>query len=314
LANPASVYCQEQGGTIEIRQDADGGTYGVCIFDDGSECEEWAFVYTECRPGVVEQAEQDMRPPRINVVQEAGLSQVTSLDILALNMEEPGVPYSNILTIDDQQSLREIVDALDVDIEPDLAVACIPIYQLHFHLPDGSVQQLEYSCGDNQATFLRGDQPFIDGRDFRPPADFNALMMTHSHSTWAQYINPTRDLELSQTVRLEVMETVYTDVESENANIVSARVESRLNTEDSELFAPLLAALDVDHDFTDADPCALRYVLQFTLADGTAESIGYICRADESPVLRGDSDIWHGRFIQASSQFQDQFERLVDQP
>ena len=224
------------------------------------------------------------------------------------------MPYSNILTIDDQQSLREIVDALDVDIEPDLAVACIPIYQLHFHLSDGSVQQLEYSCGDNQATFLRGDQPFIDGRDFRPPADFNALMLSHIHSTRAQHINPARDLELIQTVRLEVMETVYTDVESDNANIVSARVESRLNTEDSELIAPLIAALGVDHAFIDAVPCAMRYVLQFTLADGTAESIGYICRDDDSPVLRGDSEIWHGRFIQSSSQFQEQYERLVNQP
>jgi putative hemolysin len=50
LPNPASVYCEEQGGRIEMRTDADG-TYGVCIFEDGTECEEWAYYRGECSPG-----------------------------------------------------------------------------------------------------------------------------------------------------------------------------------------------------------------------------------------------------------------------
>ncbi len=41
-ANPASVYCEEQGGTLEIRDSA-AGDVGACVFADGSECEEWAF-------------------------------------------------------------------------------------------------------------------------------------------------------------------------------------------------------------------------------------------------------------------------------
>ncbi len=51
LPNPASVFCEDQGGTLEIRTDADGGQYGVCIFDDGSECDEWAYFRGECQPG-----------------------------------------------------------------------------------------------------------------------------------------------------------------------------------------------------------------------------------------------------------------------
>jgi putative hemolysin len=51
MANPASVYCEEQGGTLEIRTDANGGQYGVCLFDDGSECDEWAYFRGECQPG-----------------------------------------------------------------------------------------------------------------------------------------------------------------------------------------------------------------------------------------------------------------------
>jgi putative hemolysin len=50
VANPASVYCQEQGYTVEIRTDQTGAQYGVCVFGPGAECEEWAFYRHECGP------------------------------------------------------------------------------------------------------------------------------------------------------------------------------------------------------------------------------------------------------------------------
>jgi putative hemolysin len=51
LPNPASAYCEEQGGTVEIRSDAEGNQYGFCVFADGSECDEWAYYRGECSPG-----------------------------------------------------------------------------------------------------------------------------------------------------------------------------------------------------------------------------------------------------------------------
>ncbi len=51
LANPASVYCEEHGGKLELKQDASGGMIGICRFPDKSECEEWAFMRGECKPG-----------------------------------------------------------------------------------------------------------------------------------------------------------------------------------------------------------------------------------------------------------------------
>jgi len=42
MANPASVYCVDQGGKLEIRE-GDGGQYGMCVFADGRECDEWGF-------------------------------------------------------------------------------------------------------------------------------------------------------------------------------------------------------------------------------------------------------------------------------
>jgi putative hemolysin len=47
MANPASVYCVEQGYKVEIRDEA-GGQVGYCIFPNGAECEEWAFYRGEC--------------------------------------------------------------------------------------------------------------------------------------------------------------------------------------------------------------------------------------------------------------------------
>lgn len=43
LANPAATNCVRQGGRSEIRKNAAGGQYGVCVFFDGRECEEWAL-------------------------------------------------------------------------------------------------------------------------------------------------------------------------------------------------------------------------------------------------------------------------------
>jgi putative hemolysin len=51
LANPAAVHCEKQGYKIEIRSDKKGNQHGVCVFDDGTECEEWAYYRGECSPG-----------------------------------------------------------------------------------------------------------------------------------------------------------------------------------------------------------------------------------------------------------------------
>ncbi len=51
LPNPASEYCEQHEGQLEIRTAADGSQSANCIFQDGSQCEEWAFYRGECEPG-----------------------------------------------------------------------------------------------------------------------------------------------------------------------------------------------------------------------------------------------------------------------
>ncbi|KVE39199.1 putative hemolysin [Burkholderia sp. TSV86] len=41
-ANPASVHCEKLGGKVAIHDSAHG-QYGVCVFKDGRECDEWVL-------------------------------------------------------------------------------------------------------------------------------------------------------------------------------------------------------------------------------------------------------------------------------
>jgi putative hemolysin len=50
MPNPASLYCEQEGNTLEIRTAADGSQSGVCVFPDGSACDEWAYYRGECGP------------------------------------------------------------------------------------------------------------------------------------------------------------------------------------------------------------------------------------------------------------------------
>ncbi|MFA6088677.1 MAG: DUF333 domain-containing protein [Candidatus Woesearchaeota archaeon] len=47
LANPASVYCEEQGGKLEMVNE-ENGTRGICITKEGTRCDEWEYYRGEC--------------------------------------------------------------------------------------------------------------------------------------------------------------------------------------------------------------------------------------------------------------------------
>ena len=50
MPNPASVFCEQNGNKLEIHTAADGNQSGVCVFPDGSSCDEWAYFRGECAP------------------------------------------------------------------------------------------------------------------------------------------------------------------------------------------------------------------------------------------------------------------------
>lgn len=50
LANPASVNCLEQGGRHVVER-GPAGEFGVCLFEDNRQCEEWALLRGHCPVG-----------------------------------------------------------------------------------------------------------------------------------------------------------------------------------------------------------------------------------------------------------------------
>lgn len=46
VANPASVYCEEQGGRVEIDRDDAGNERGMCVLPDGTRVDEWEYFRT----------------------------------------------------------------------------------------------------------------------------------------------------------------------------------------------------------------------------------------------------------------------------
>lgn len=48
MPNPASLYCEQNGNTLKIVTAADGSQAGLCVFPDGSSCDEWAYFRGEC--------------------------------------------------------------------------------------------------------------------------------------------------------------------------------------------------------------------------------------------------------------------------
>ncbi|MCU0652741.1 MAG: DUF333 domain-containing protein [Candidatus Pacebacteria bacterium] len=46
IANPASVYCGQQGGQTKIVE-GEGGQQGICVLSNGAECDEWEFFRTK---------------------------------------------------------------------------------------------------------------------------------------------------------------------------------------------------------------------------------------------------------------------------
>lgn len=43
ISNPASLFCEDQGGTVEIVTDEGGNQSGICRLSDGTEIDEWDY-------------------------------------------------------------------------------------------------------------------------------------------------------------------------------------------------------------------------------------------------------------------------------
>jgi putative hemolysin len=169
LANPAAVFCDEQGYRYETRKDDQGNEYGVCIFDDNVECDAWAFFRGECGANYAKNL-------TLNVVEAAGLAETVQIDVLAPKTSsvdpdasrEPRQPGMEVvLTITDPEDIRALVSPLDTALPLEPPLRCPALYELQFHLKNGDVQAFQVGVCN-----LYGPQNYWRGLTIRPPDDF----------------------------------------------------------------------------------------------------------------------------------------------
>jgi hypothetical protein len=228
---------------------------------------------------------------RINPVEQASLRDTVKIEVMAFDPDraEGTSPYVQLLTITDTQILDQLLDALDADLQVTLKVQCIPEYELHFHLQDGTVQEFGYSC--HGATFIRGEQGFWEGEDYDPPERFETLLQEQLAATVPSEVNIVAQAGLTQTVKIEIYETVSETVTPEaegRPSVIEAQILHRLTIADSETIGGIIAALDTVVPLGPRTGVPTPYVLQFHLKDGTMKSLGYASNSGTPAILRVD--------------------------
>jgi uncharacterized protein len=115
LPNPASVNCRQQGNKLEIRTAADGSQSGICIFPDGSTCDEWSYYRGECGPAAeksstpavtveaaTEASEEDMGGDNPGSTMLPGASEEVTDWWGVIKGTEPGAQYDDYFERQDQ--------------------------------------------------------------------------------------------------------------------------------------------------------------------------------------------------------------------
>ncbi len=121
MANPASVFCEEQGGIVDIRTEDDGGQIGICVFTDGSECEEWAFMRAECVPGAEANATAAPAEPEAEPTAEL-TTAATESEAGGTTVYLPGVVTLQSFDYADWQTYKNMAYGFSFRFPPDWQV------------------------------------------------------------------------------------------------------------------------------------------------------------------------------------------------
>ena len=108
MPNPASVYCEQNGNKLEIHTATDCSQNGICVFPDGSICEEWDYFRGECGPTA-----QKIPTPTMTVEEQASggyMPPGTSEEIEdwwgVIKGTEPGAQFDDYF---ERQDLGQII-------------------------------------------------------------------------------------------------------------------------------------------------------------------------------------------------------------
>ena len=122
IPNPASVYCEQNGNKLEIRTAEDGSQTGLCVFPDGSNCEEWAYFRGECGVETPENPKISQTPESIpnasGGYMQPGVSEPIEDWWGVIKSAEPGSPYDDYFERQDLGGAINFgIDSLDPEIK-----------------------------------------------------------------------------------------------------------------------------------------------------------------------------------------------------
>ena len=200
MPNPASVFCEENGGSVEIRTAEDGSQTGICVFPDGSECDEWAFFRGECTPGESSAMNTNMpNPASVFCEENGGKSEIRTAE----DGSQSGVCvfpdgsecdewafYRGECQTGDSTSQNPVVavaladDGCSIYQNPDLGYS--------FHFPENST--ITENDEPTRSFTIQGPMfednywPMImiahpqDREEFRPPEEFDLVQWLSDHN------------------------------------------------------------------------------------------------------------------------------------
>jgi putative hemolysin len=102
LDNPASVYCEKNGGQLILRDNADGSQTRICVLSDNTECDEMAFYRGECGPVEYFQATEI---PKITNVQAIKIAVTQCNQGFLQENEVPSTSQAQLMTLQHAQDL-----------------------------------------------------------------------------------------------------------------------------------------------------------------------------------------------------------------
>jgi hypothetical protein len=227
----------------------------------------------------------------VNPVEQANLRDTVRIEVLEFDTDgSDGVfPYAQILDITERKLINQLLDSMDTHFKATLKVACIPEYELHFHLQDGTIHGFGYSC--HGASFIRGDQDFWRGEDYALPDQFKTLLQEQIAATYPSEVNIAAEAALNRTVKIDIFETISKTVTPSSEGkpgITEAQTLHRMTVTDPKIIAQFVDALDTVVSLHPRIAMPMPYVLQFHLNDDSVTTIGYASSDGNSDILRAD--------------------------
>jgi len=152
LVNPASTNCQEKGGEIFIKENS-LGQYGVCLFEDNRQCEEWALYYGYCPVGGVKitgyEYDSEVYCAILGGKTTAGGSSCTFSNnkVCLLDDMSQGLCDRNLLSSDDELQLYTYVENNLSRLSPEPEVLGGKFYITRLEILDVNYAEIEYEDG-----------------------------------------------------------------------------------------------------------------------------------------------------------------------